>query len=649
MPGADTLAELFVNIAAKGQDEVEKVFDALKSAGEAVVSVFETISVAAIDFETAIGGIRKTTGLSGDALKTFEMEIQRLATSMAGISLGDLLDVGKLAGQMGVAGDKLADFTRDIGKISIALDDVSASSAATGIFRILSVFGKGTEDTLRLGSALNKLADISSATGSELISMTERMSGHAAILGISAQEVVALAAAMRDAGIETQVGATAMDQVFLKMATNAEGFAKVAGVSMEQWAATMKASPIEALKLFIKGLNEFSPESAMKALESLKMTGRLTAATILQLSTAMGKLDGFMKVSNDEWSSMSSIQKEVAIQSQLVSAQLQRMGNIFQVTAGNIGASLLPVIKSAAEGIGLAATQIGAFMETMKPTIDSWAASMATGVQNVSLLFEDLPTGFQLASLEIADILAQLPDLIGANAWIQLEYGAQSTVTVLGNIFAAFGTYLVEVFSGAVDQILTLLERLRTNPADLAASVLGVGGDGGAAGAAGAAAAGKAPAGVAPKLPTLDLSHAFEGLKPPPMPVLSMPDADRHTDEIDKLWKKLEDKRDARKTAAKADEEALPPESTSAPRPKGTKEWVEEDAKEKAMRPGGWGDKSTKAQASSMDPIAWVKKMQDNIFNNDSDKEMVDILRGLAQDGIKIKNPRDIDTSGYTV
>src|SRR5579863_1359861 len=88
-----------------------------------------TVVDQAINFESRMSQVRKTTGMAGDELKKFQERIVDIATSLPGVKLGELTDIAAMAGRLGIASDKIERFTRDIAMIRVALDDVPADEA----------------------------------------------------------------------------------------------------------------------------------------------------------------------------------------------------------------------------------------------------------------------------------------------------------------------------------------------------------------------------------------------------------------------------------------------------------------------------------------------------------------------------------------
>lgn len=419
-------------------------------AGNALVRSMQGVVDEAIDMESRMAQLRKTTGLSGDALDKLQREITRLGSTMAGVKLNELFDIAVMGGRLGVAGDKIAGFVRDIGMIRVALDDIPAEEAATKISRTLNVFGKGTEDAIRFASALNKLDDTSTATGRDILDISQRLSGSAAVLGLSPQKVLALSAALKDAGVENEVAGTAVSQIFMKMATDTKDFAKVAGVSTKAFAGMIRRDPLEALMALESGLKRFDQFGKFAALDKLGLDGARTAQTLLQLGAVTDKLGGYVKVANSEWRSLSSIMAENQAQSETTAAQLDRMRNVFQVTSARLGSFFLPVVKAVSGSLASLAEDFRGFLDASKAGIEAFAAKMTTAGKWLAVAFSEWRTLFSMGATVVQEKMEQIGAIVartGSKIWDQLKWGAVTAYTVIKNVFSDFGSFLADLFS----------------------------------------------------------------------------------------------------------------------------------------------------------------------------------------------------------
>lgn len=422
--------------------------------GTVIARGLKTAADAAIDLESRLAQLRKTTGLSGGALDELKDKLAGLSSTMAGVKLGDLFDVASMGGRLGIAGDKIAGFARDIGMIKVALEDIPAEEAATSIARILNVFHLGTEDAIRFASALNKLDDSSTATGRDILDITQRLSGPAAALGLAPTKVLALAAALKDAGVENEVAGTAIGQMFAKMATNVADFARVARVSAKDFTEAFKADPLNALVLVSDGLKKLEPMARFEALKSLGLEGARTVTTLLQLGEVSSKLGGYVRDAEGEWGTMASILRENALQGNTTRAVLEQMNNILTVTAAKVGDSLLPVIKALARSVGELATDFQGIVGRNSGVIGAISAKLAEMGRGVGLLvaewrtFAALGQSFATEKFEqLGAILTRLGEQIGPNvsvAFSNIVKGVANSLEAisayLGDTFEALGT-----------------------------------------------------------------------------------------------------------------------------------------------------------------------------------------------------------------
>jgi TP901 family phage tail tape measure protein len=463
------LAELFVEITARDtslqsalnriQTQVGRTASMLKGfagvaagalAAGAVAGGMDRVVSSAIDLESRLSQLRKTTGLEGESLGKLHSQLNDLSRTMAGTKIDELFDIATMGGRLGVASNKIAGFTRDIAMVRIALDDIPAEEAATSIARILNVFGKGTEDAIRFASALNKLDDSSTATGRDILDITQRLSGPASTLGLSPQKVLALAAALKDSGAENEVAGTAIGQVFGKMATHAQAFAQVAGVSVKQFTATLKRDPLAALTTFSAGLKKLGAIQQFEALDKLGLDGQRTATTLMQLGRVTDKLSGYVRTANSEWRSLASIMAENAVQSGTTASHLARMQNIIKATTDKLVMLFLPVVKAAADSVSDLTGDIGGFIDRTKGSIEAFASRMALGVRWVGLAFSEWRTILSLAKVTVQEKMEQIGAIVGGvgvRMWDQVKWAGKAALTYLKNIFKGYAYFLADMFT----------------------------------------------------------------------------------------------------------------------------------------------------------------------------------------------------------
>jgi TP901 family phage tail tape measure protein len=395
----------------------------------------------------------RTTGLEGQALADMEAEIRDMATSseLAGISLKQLTDIGIMGGRMGVDQKQLPGFIKDIARVGIALDDIPVEEAAQGIVQILGVFDLGVEHTTSFASALNKLSNNAKTTGGAILDITGRLKGGASTLGLSPQQTLALATAMSDVGISVEVAGTAMSTVLARMAKDTASFAKVAGVSVQQFEQALVRDPLEALKLFIGGLEGGTGDFSL--LEEVGITGARESGVILQLSKAMDNLDTFIQLSNEDWETHASLLRDNEFATQQIASQMTHLDERLNKVSTDVGKELAPAL-------GAARTAWVEFTETNADGLIEGAETLAWAIGGIAPVLKDLGQfGVHTFGLLQASVTGLFSGLVGIASKLasMVQWGANLIPGVELEFADGFAEFANNLTDGANQQFADAL------------------------------------------------------------------------------------------------------------------------------------------------------------------------------------------------
>ena len=121
--------------------------------------------------------------------------------------------------------------------------------------------------------------------------MASRLAAAGKLAHLSEPQIMGLAAAMSSVGIEAEAGGTAMTQTLMAMekAVTSGGkkldeFARIAGMSSEQFSDAWQKEPINAIQAFIAGLGDLDSqgESATQVLEELGLKAKFSQHTLTE-------------------------------------------------------------------------------------------------------------------------------------------------------------------------------------------------------------------------------------------------------------------------------------------------------------------------------------------------------------------------------
>lgn len=342
------------SVTQRAAASMRKHWDSIKSSLSGMGGLISTVGIGLAakklidvmaELEQGWVEIKKRTGLAGEEFQKLRVNIKDLAKEMAGVTLEKLQDIAAIAGQLGVKGVKnIAEFTRVIGMMSVATD-LTATQAAEDMAQIANIMKLPISQMERLGSAINELSNNSTAYARDLTNMTKRMGGAAQLIGITTPQVLALAATLKDLGVESEVAGTAISQVLIKMLQDTDKFAKIAGVELAVFKKTIEDSPIEAVKLLAKGIKDLGTFGAAKALGELGLEGQRVGGVLLKLADGQEKLNEHLGRSSKEWETITSLANEYETSAESLIAQSATLGNAFKILADDASDTLLPALK----------------------------------------------------------------------------------------------------------------------------------------------------------------------------------------------------------------------------------------------------------------------------------------------------------------
>ncbi|HHJ7819875.1 TPA: phage tail tape measure protein [Streptococcus pyogenes] len=358
------------------------------------------------DYDTALIGVRKTTDISGDALKRFSKQIMGLSREMPNSAV-EIANLAEVAGQLGIRTDEggkhLINFSRIAAQMGTATN-MSSEQAANAMARLANITQMPQTQFHRLGSTIVALGNKMATTESEISEMALRLAGTGHQVGLTEAQIAGLAAGMSSVGINAEAGGSAFSRVMQKMNTDVlsggEGlqrFASVAGKTAEEFAQTWRKNPQEAIVDFVKGLGKIK-ESGGDVTETLKDLGINSVReidTLARLSGAGDLLAKSFNIANKAWADGTALQKEADAASQSFANQLKLLKNALFEAGTVIGKHLAPRIGKLAEGIKKITQAFSDLDPKVQDGIISFGIFLAT-IGPVFLVINKIITGIRM-------------------------------------------------------------------------------------------------------------------------------------------------------------------------------------------------------------------------------------------------------------
>ena len=356
-------ADKAMTFGDKAGQAFNQVHEAIVAAGIAVAlkeiyEYFASCAQASMDFESSITGVAKTTDLTDEELAAMSDSIKALSTEIPATT-DEIAAVAEAAGQLGIQKDVLLDFAEIMTMLGTATN-MTADEAATALARFANITGMSTDNYGRLGSVIVDLGNNFATTESEIVAMGTRLASAGKLAGLTEPEIMALAAAMSSVGIEAEAGGTAMTQTLnaiekavAKGGDDLSEFARIAGMSSEEFSAAWKNDAMSALTSFIGGLGKLDEqgESTVLVLEDLGLTGIRQSNMLKSLGLAADQMTSAVDTANTAWQQNTALTNEANKRYATAQSRLTMMQNAYNNLKVAIGDAYTPAL-SEAYGVG---------------------------------------------------------------------------------------------------------------------------------------------------------------------------------------------------------------------------------------------------------------------------------------------------------
>lgn len=365
---AKDVADRFNQVGSVFATAGKKISDTGKNLSKYITVPLAGIGVAAgkmsIDFESAFAGVRKTVDASEedlaklrDGIRDMAKEIPAAATEIAGVA--------EAAGQLGIRTENILGFTRtmiDLGEAT----NLSAEQAATSLARLANITQMPQDQFDRLGSTIVALGNNLATTEAEIVEMGLRLAGAGKQVGLTEAQILGLAGALSSVGIEAQAGGSAFSRVMVDMqlavetgSERLEQFARVAGMSTDEFRRAFQEDAAGAIIAFIQGLStaEERGMSAIAVLDEMGITEIRLRDALLRAAGAGDLFNESIMIGTQAWGENIALTTEAEQRYGTTASQLEILRNKLVDAGIELGDKLTPILRDSV--IPLVETFIG--------------------------------------------------------------------------------------------------------------------------------------------------------------------------------------------------------------------------------------------------------------------------------------------------
>lgn len=300
------------------------------------------------EMEEAQSQVIKYTGLAKDEVKELNEEFKQMDTRTARTRLNELAgDAGKL----GISTKEgVKEFVEAADMINVALGEDLGKEAITQIGKLADMFGDGDrslkENMLSVGSAVNAVAQNSSAAEPYLVEFTARMGGVGKQANMAITDIMGFASALDQNMLRSEMASTALSGLILKLYQEPAKYAKLAGLQVEEFTKLMSEDVNEAVLTFLEALNRLGGMDKMApVLDKMSLSGAEAASVISALAGNVDKVRKEQLGANQAFVEGTSVVNEFNVQNSTVQAELDKAKKRFADIRVELGEQLLPVMK----------------------------------------------------------------------------------------------------------------------------------------------------------------------------------------------------------------------------------------------------------------------------------------------------------------
>lgn len=346
------------NEAKETQFSIAKLADGLNRYAAIGASVIASLTGVALtarkcvdeyaQMEEAQSQVIKYTGMTKEETEALNESFKQMDTRTPREELNRL--AGE-AGKLGISSrDQVLEFVEAADMINVALGEDLGEDAVKNIGKLSQMFGDGSrtlkEDMLAIGSAVNQVAQSSSASEPYLVEFTARMGGVAKQANLAVTDVMGFASALDQNMLRSEMASTALQSLILKIYQEPAKYAKLAGMDVQEFVNLVNTDVNEALLQFLGTLGKMGGMAQMSPiLKEMKLSGAEAAGVISALAGNIDQVRREQENANQAFIDGTSIIKENKVQNSTVQAELDKAKERFKDIRIELGEQLLPVMK----------------------------------------------------------------------------------------------------------------------------------------------------------------------------------------------------------------------------------------------------------------------------------------------------------------
>jgi TP901 family phage tail tape measure protein len=310
-----------------------------------------------------LADVRRTASLTAAEADNLSESLKKIDTRT---SLKGLLDIAVIAGQLGIAKDQIAGFTKVIDQLSVTLSgelkggpkEIAESLGILDkVFGITAKNGGDIEKSFsQIGSVILGLGQSGLATGDFLAEFAKRVGGVAAQAKLSLPVLLSYGATLQEQGVQSEVAGSAFKRLISSLAVKRGAFLAVAQIAdssltLKQFTHIINTDTQQALSLFFAGLAKGGSTTTQfqDLLKSIGLDAARSSQAITALALHQTELNTHIQESTKQFKDGTLAAEQFQIKNDTLGASIDKLGKAFNQAFQ--GAGISAFFKSIVDGV----------------------------------------------------------------------------------------------------------------------------------------------------------------------------------------------------------------------------------------------------------------------------------------------------------
>lgn len=409
-------------------EKVNKAGEEISKVGQGITNTFLPVATAgvlatqqAIAFESAWAGVLKTVNADEATLSKLQEGLVGIS-ERAPVSANELFGLAEIAGQLGVEAPDIEKFVETISQLGVTTN-ISAEQGAQSLAQFLNITGSSTDVVDRLASAIVDCGNNFSTTENDILNLAMRLAGVGTTVGLTEAQIIGLSTAMSSLGITAEAGGTAIstvmsdiDSAVAQGGEKLDAFAKVAGMSGEQFKQAWEQDASQALVVFLDHLHALDESGAdtTTVLSDLFGESSNIRDVMLRLAGNTKLVTEALNTSNNAWDENTALADEAAKRYETTASQMEIMKNKIQNIGVKIGQALLPAFND--------------LLGSVEKVVE-WFGNLDPEVSATIIKFGTLATAVGIGTTAFGKFVGGVGNLLGTVGKVSKGIGAITDMT----------------------------------------------------------------------------------------------------------------------------------------------------------------------------------------------------------------------------